>query len=73
MKKLTAQEREAVEMLRQLDARQRHDFLGAIKRQIVANRITTRVGKLRKLRIVDDRKIVRAFGAAPIWKAKSGS
>lgn len=66
--KLTAKERKAIETLRKLDARQRDEALGRLEQQLAANNITRRVGKLRRLRIVDDRKIVKAFGTAPFWK-----
>lgn len=69
--KLTAKERKAIEMLRTLDGKQRDEILGQMKRQIAANQITARVGKLRKLKIVEDKKIVKAFGTAPFWKAQS--
>lgn len=62
MKKLTAKEREAVEMLRQLDTRQREGFLKRMKRELAANDITRRVGKVRKLRIVDDIRVEGTFG-----------
>lgn len=68
--KLTLRERKAIELLRMLDSRQRNETLATIERQVTANRITARVGKLRRLRIVDDRKIVKAFGTAPLWKLR---
>lgn len=52
-------------MMRKLDTRQREKILGDMERQVVANAITKRVGRLRKLQIVDDRKIVKAFGKTP--------
>jgi len=71
--KLTAKERRAIEMLRQLDTRQRDEALSRLQREVAANGITARVGKLRRLRIVDDKKIVKAFGTAPFWKARGKS
>lgn len=61
--KLTAKERaRAVELLGKLDARQREKLLKTMERQVLANDITKRVGKMRRLEIVDDKKIVKHYG-----------
>ena len=69
--KLSTKERKAIDMLRELDARQRDKLLDHMRRQVLANRITAKVAGVRRLRTVDDSKIERAFGAAPYWRAKS--
>lgn len=68
--KLKPKEQKALELLRQLDARQRDHLLGVMQRQVLANQITARVGGLRKLKIPHDREIEAAFGPAPRWKGK---
>lgn len=60
--KLTTKERNVVAMLRELDARQQKDILGQMGRAVLANRISLKVGKLRRLKIPADSKIVRAYG-----------
>lgn len=67
--KLTPKERDALEMLRQLDSRQRDEMLGEMQRQLLANRITTRVGGMRRLKIVDNSQIEKHYGA-PTWRPK---
>jgi hypothetical protein len=57
---------------RALDIRQRDEILARMRRQVMANRITARVGKIRTLRVVDDKKIIKAFGTAPSWKTSNG-
>lgn len=69
--KLTAKERRAVELLRELDAQQRSETLRHIERQVLANRLVTRVVKIRRLKIPTNKKIETAFGPAPIWKRKT--
>ncbi|HJT63109.1 MAG TPA: hypothetical protein VJ797_15675 [Burkholderiales bacterium] len=64
--KLTDREKRELDLLRALDTKQRDKLLEQMERQVLANRITERVAG-RKLRIVDDKKIERAFGA-PRWK-----
>lgn len=68
--KLTPKERAALSMLRRLDERQRAELLGQIRRQLLANRITARVGRLRRLKIVGNEKIEKAFGPASAWRPK---
>lgn len=67
--KLTAKEREALAMLRELDAQQRNALLAKIRRAALANRIVVRAGRsagaLRQVRTVQDHKIVKAFGTLP--------
>lgn len=70
--KLSAKEKKLIDVLRDLDAQQRDKFLDSMRRQVIANRITAKIAGVRQLRIVDDRKIERAFGAAPHWRAKLG-
>ena len=67
--RLTAKEREALAMLRELDAQQRNRLLAAIRRAAMANRIIIRAGRqagaLQRIRPAPDYKIVRAFGTVP--------
>lgn len=65
--KLTNKEKEALSMLRKLDAPQRDRILAGIERTLIANRISERAGKLKKVKPVADHKIVRAYGM-PNWK-----
>lgn len=67
--KLTAKERDTIEMFRQLDSRQREELLGTMQRQLLANRITVRVGGLRKMKIVDNGTIEKHYGL-PHWRTK---
>lgn len=67
--KLTAKERSAITMLRKLDARQREKLLGNMQRQLIANAITARVSGLTHLKLVDDKRIEKTFGAPP-WRPK---
>lgn len=60
--KLTNKEKEALSMLRKLDAPQRDRILAGIERTLIANRISERAGKLKKVKPVEDYKITRAFG-----------
>lgn len=62
MKKLTAKEREAIEIMRQLDVAQRDKNIERMRRELLANQITARVGKVRKLRIVNDTRVEGTFG-----------
>lgn len=68
--KLSEKERKAVALLRKLHQRQRDELLGRMERQVIANRVAIRVGKLRQLKIPADSKIAKAFGKAPIWRPK---
>jgi hypothetical protein len=67
--KLTAKEREALDMLRELDVQQRDKLLGQIRRAALAHRIVAKVGKkagaLKKVRTVPDHKVIRAYGTLP--------
>lgn len=63
--KLTAKERAALEMMRQLDARQRDTIIAGIRRELLANNITARIGKMRKLKFVTDRRVEGTFGLVP--------
>lgn len=63
--KLTAKERQAINLLRKLDVKQRDLLLADIQRHVLANKITLRVGKLRRLKIPEDREVAGAFGPAP--------
>lgn len=63
--KLSNTERKAVTMLRLLQIPQREELLAQMERQVIANRISVRVGGLRKLRIPSDKKIERAYGTPP--------
>lgn len=62
--KLTEKERRAVEGLRRLDTKQFDGVLAYVQRQALANEIVTKIARVKRLRIVPDRKIERAFGAA---------
>jgi len=68
--KLTEHEKEAVALLRKLDERQREKLLARMQREVLANSLITRVGKLSKLEITSDRKIERAYGVVPTWRSK---
>lgn len=67
--KLTGKMKEAVDMLLELDSQQRDKILAGIRRAALANRIVAKVGRkagaLKRVRTVEDHKIVRAFGAVP--------
>jgi len=67
--KLSAKEKKAIDLLRELDAQQRDKLLEEMRHQVLAKRITAKIAKVRHLRTVDDRKIERAFGAPPYWRA----
>lgn len=72
--KLTAKEREALGLLRELDQQQRDKLLAGIRRAALANRVIAKVGRkvgaLKKVRPVPDHKIVRAFGSIPLQHKK---
>lgn len=70
--KLSDQERKALAMIRQLHSRQREKLIGQLESQVIANRVSRRVGQLRKLKIPEDRKVEKAFGGVPRWKGKGG-
>ena len=61
--KLSDNERKTVAMLRLLDISQREQLLADMERQVIANNVSVRVGKLRKLRIPADKRIEEAFGS----------
>lgn len=63
--KLSERQRKALAMMRLLHVHQQEELLADMERQVIANRVSIRVGKLRKLKIPADRKIEKAFGAAP--------
>lgn len=63
--KLSDKERKAVAMLRQLHAHQQEELLATIERHVIANRISIRVGKLRKLKPPTNQKVAKAFGNTP--------
>lgn len=67
--KLTAKEREALDMLRELDQQQRDKLLAQIRRAALANRIVAQAGRkanaLKKVRTVPDHRVVGAFGTLP--------
>lgn len=69
MKKLSAKERDAVGMLRELDVQQRDKILEDIRRAALATRIIAKAGRnagaLKRVRSVPDHKIVKAFGTLP--------
>lgn len=72
--KLTSKMKEAIGMLQELDTQQRDKILADIRRAALANRITAKVGRkagaLKRVRTVEDHKIVRAYGASPDTKGK---
>lgn len=72
--KLTAKEREALGLLRELDAQQRDLLLSKLRRAAEAQRITLRVGRragaLRQVRTVEDHKIIGAYGSVLALRAK---
>lgn len=69
MKKLTAKERDAVGMLRELDVQERDKILSDLHRAALANRVVAKIGRnagaLKRVRTVADHKIVKAFGTLP--------
>lgn len=69
--KLTAKEKTALTLFRELHARQRDKLLAQMERQVLANQITERVSGT-KLDIVDDKKIEKSYGTAPKWKLQGG-
>lgn len=70
--KLSDKERTAVAMMRLLDTRQREELLAGMELQVIANRVAMRLGKIRKLKIPADLKVVKAYGSAPAWKPSIG-
>lgn len=70
--KLTVKEKRAVELLRKLDAQQRDEVLAKIRTQVTANRITVRIGQLKRLSVKGNKRVEQNFGTAPIWKLKRG-
>lgn len=68
--KLTGKEKEALSLLRALDAQQRDRLLAQIQRAVLSNTITKKAGGLKKVQPVADHKIVKAFGKAPPWRPK---
>ena len=66
--KLTSREKQLLELLRKLDAPQRAEVIGTVKRQALANTITKRVARIGRLRVVGDQEVERAFGPTPTWK-----
>lgn len=66
--KLSNKQRDALNKLWRLDAPQRDRILARVERTLMANQITARVGKLRKVSPVLDHKITKAYGKVPTWK-----
>lgn len=66
--KLTAKQREAIDKLWKLDVQQRDRILDRVERTLMANQITQRVGKLRKVHPAHDHKVAKAYGRVPSWK-----
>ena len=67
--KLKRDELDALSLLRQLDERQREKILDRMRREVLANEVVMKAAGLRKLQVVADKKIERAFGPAPIWRS----
>lgn len=65
---MTAKQRAAIDKLWKLDAQQRDRILAHIERALMANQITQRVGKLRKVTPPQDHKVAKAFGGVSSWK-----
>ncbi len=59
---VTTRERRVLNMLRQLDPRQRDKMVEVIRSQLAANVAVQRIAGLKRLQIIDNRKIDRAFG-----------
>jgi hypothetical protein len=68
--KLKENERKAVAMLRLMDGLQRKELTDKMEAQVIANRVSMRIGGIRKLRIPVDLKIEDAFGEAPHVKPR---
>lgn len=66
--RLTPTERETVEMLRKLDDQQRSEVVRELRAQVEANKVIAQRLRGRRLKIPADKKIEKAFGAAPIWR-----
>lgn len=56
-------------MMRQLDTAQRDKIVQRMQRELAANDITRRVGKVRRLRIVDDIRVEGTYGLPKPKKA----
>lgn len=67
--KMTTKERKALEMLRELEPKQRADILGQMERAVLANRITLKVSGARKLKLATNKRIERTYGL-PRWKKR---
>lgn len=57
--KLSDKERKAITMLRQLQAGQRDELLAQMERAVIANRVSIRVGRLRRLKITPNKKVLK--------------
>lgn len=68
--KYTAKVRIAVGKLLKLDVQQRDKILADIDRADLANRVIAKAGKLKRVRSVENHKIVKAFGSAPKSKKR---
>lgn len=68
-RKLTEDERRALTLLRQLHERQREKLLARMEREVMANNVVKKVAKVRDLDLAADRRVERAFGSVPTWKA----
>lgn len=67
--KLAVWEKRALNLLRRLDVQQRETCIGHIWRAVLANEITTRAGKIKKLRTVEEHRVVKFCGVAPWGRA----
>src|SRR5262245_19277946 len=63
--KLTSKEREAVAILRELDAQQRDRILVEMRRVALASRITARAAQVTQVTTLPAHRIISAFGATP--------
>lgn len=68
--KLTNKERAALAELRELDAQQRDKLLADIHSTALANRITGKAGRIKRVRTAEDHRVVKAFGLVPRWRPK---
>lgn len=68
--KLTNKEKQTIGKLRKLDVIQRDRLLARIDRTLLANQISERTGKVKRLKPAADHQVIRAFGHVPGWKPK---
>lgn len=68
--KVTVLEKAVLRMLRELDVQQRDAIVGQLRVAVLANKVTLRIGRLKRVRPVTNRTVAKAFGYAPWWQAR---